>query len=86
MLPTMTQSGTQSKSLTVDDIALSPWISFAEIVVWSLVPVMLINGKGWTVVGGAAAICIVSLLVSIVCKAWWGKVPLAGRGGYGLDE
>lgn len=39
-----------------------------------------------TVVGGAAAICIVSLLVSIVCKAWWGKVPLAGRGGYGLDE
>lgn len=47
---------------------------------------MLINGKGWTVVGGAAAICIVSLLVSIVCKAWWGKAPLAGRGGYGLDE
>lgn len=76
----------ENKSLTVDDIALSPWISFAEIVVWSLVPVMLINGKGWTVVGGAAAICIVSLLVSIVCKAWWGKVPLAGRGGYGLDE
>lgn len=76
----------ENRSLTVDDIALSPWISFAEIVVWSLVPVMLINGKGWTVVGGAAAICIVSLLVSIVCKAWWGKVPLTGRGGYGLDE
>ena len=76
----------ENKSFTVDDIALSPWISFAEIVVWSLVPTMLVAGKGWTVVAVSTAICVVSLVVSIVCGAWWGKEPLAGRGGYGLDE
>lgn len=75
----------ENKSFTVDDIALSPWISIAEVFVWSIVPTMLVSGRGWAVVGVTAAICIASILVSIVFKAWW-KEPLAGRGGYGLEE
>jgi len=76
----------ENRSFTVDDIALSPWISLAEVVVWSIVPTMLVTGRGWAVVGVCAAICVISVLVSVVSKAWWGGKPLAGRGGYGLEE
>lgn len=70
----------ENKSYTVDDVALSPWLNFVEIVVWSLFPTMLVAGQGWTVVGISAAVAVASIAVAILCKAWWGKVPLAGRG------
>jgi len=76
----------ENKSLTVEDVALSPWLNFIEVVSWSLVPTMLVAGQGWTVVAATAAICIGCTVVSIVGRAWWGKKPLAGRGGYGLEE
>lgn len=70
-----------NKSHTVDDTAMTPWLSFCEIFTWSTVPVALINGQGWFVVGICALICVVAVAICLVGKMWYKDSP-AGRGGY----
>lgn len=69
------------KSLCLDDVALSPWVSFAEIVSWSAVPAALMTGKGWLAFAVTAGVCVFCLIAGIV-GGMWCKEPLAGRGGY----
>ncbi len=71
----------ENKSHTVDDTAMTPWLNFCEIFTWSTVPVALLNGQGWFVVGICTLICIVAIIINIVGKMWY-KDPMAGRGGY----
>lgn len=74
-----------NKSCTVEDTAMSPWLNFAEIFVWSTIPAALIAGQGWFVVAVCSAIFVFCIVACIVGKMWY-KDPLSGRGGVGLDE
>ena len=75
----------ENHSCTVEDTAMSPWLNFAEIFVWSAIPVALVNGTGMF----AAAICLgivaFCIIACIVGKMWY-KTPLAGRGAVGMDD
>lgn len=74
-----------NKSCTVEDTAMSPWLNFAEIFVWSTIPAALIAGQGWLVVGITSAIVVVCIAANIVGKMWY-KTPLSGRGAVGVEE
>ncbi|MBR6207456.1 MAG: sodium:glutamate symporter [Oscillospiraceae bacterium] len=74
-----------NKSLTLEDVALSPWSSFIDIFSWSLIPIALLSGRGWTVVAVCLALTVVPVILSIVCKAWYND-PLNKRGFYGVEE
>ena len=71
-----------NKSKTVEDTAMTPFLSFTELFVWSLVPTMLVAGQGWTVVAVTAAVFIGSILICMALKCWYPGLPLANRGGY----
>lgn len=71
----------ENKSHTVDDTAMTPWLSFCEIFTWSSVPVALLNGQGWLVVGICSLICVVAVAINLVGKMWYKGSPV-GRGGY----
>ena len=72
-------------SHTVEDTAMSPWLSFVEIFCWSLVPTMLLAGQGWTVVIVCVAAMVATVIAAFILKTWW-TAPLAGRGGYQGSE
>ena len=75
----------ENKSHTAEDVAMSPWINFVEIFMWSSVPAALLAGQGWLVVAITGAVAIACVAICITGKMWC-KEPLAGRGGYGLEE
>lgn len=68
----------ENKSGTLEDIALTPWINFIEILFWSAIPAALLNGQGWAVVGIIGASVVACLIITFVGKMWY-KDPLAGR-------
>lgn len=75
-----------NKSLTLEDVAMTPWLSFMEIFVWSLIPAALVAGHGWTVVAiTALAGCVLPIIIAILCKCWY-REPIDQRGFYGVDE
>jgi len=71
----------ENRSYTVEDTAMTPFLNFIEIFSWSAVPIALVNGQGWLVVGICAAVCVAAVAINLVGKMWY-KAPLAGRGGY----
>ncbi|MBQ4424179.1 MAG: sodium:glutamate symporter [Lachnospiraceae bacterium] len=73
----------ENRSHTVEDTAMFPFLSFAEVVLWSAIPVALLKGAGssWAVAGICFAISIAALIIAKVL-GWWFKGPLAGREGY----
>lgn len=74
-----------NKSYTVDDTAMSPWLSFCEVFMWSAIPTMLVAGQGWLAAGLCALVCVASVVISFIFKMWY-KQPLDARGGYQLNE
>ena len=71
----------ENKSHTVEDVAMFPFLSFAEVVLWSAIPVGLLNGQAWAIAGITGAIALAGVIVAIVLKLWW-KTPMDSRGGY----
>jgi len=74
-----------NKSLTIEDTAMTPFQGFVEVAVWSLIPVALINGQGWLVVGISAAAIVACFVLSAVFKMIY-RTPLSERGAYGIEE
>jgi len=75
-----------NKSKTVEDTAMSPIGSFIEILLWSTVPALLVNGKGWMPVIITAVATIALFIVAILTKTWWIKLPLSKRKFIGVAE
>lgn len=75
----------ENKSKTIDDTAMSPFIGFAEVLVWTLIPVSLVSGQGWTVVGVLFAATVVSIGASVIGKMWYTE-PLGDRKAIGVDD
>ncbi len=79
----------ENKSMTVEDTAMTPFLNFAEIVVWSAVPTMLIAGQGWTVVVIFTLGIIASIVAAIIFKTWYPAskylLDAKSRGGFGIE-
>jgi len=75
----------ENKSKTLESIAMTPWLNFVEVFVWSLFPQMLMFGQGWTVFAIMVVGTIVPIIISVVCKCWY-KEPITERGWYNVDE
>lgn len=71
----------ENRSHTAEDVAMSPWLNFAEVFLWSAIPAALVAGQGWIVVAGSVLVIVASVLPCILGKMWY-KTPLNSRGGY----
>lgn len=72
-------------SKTLNDTALAaPLTTPIELFAWSMGPVMLMTGKHWTFIGMYLAITAACIIVNIIFKWWWIKLPL-DRPGEGED-
>lgn len=65
----------KNESNTLEDQAMTPWLGFVEMVIWSAFPAMLVSGKGWIIVAISAAVVIVSFIIAIVGKFWYTSDP-----------
>ena len=61
----------ENKSKTVEDVAMTPLTSFVEIIMWSVIPVMLMNGQGWLIVGVLSIFVIASFIIGKLTGSWW---------------
>ncbi len=67
----------ENKSKTLNDTAFAaPFTTPAELFAWSMGPKMLITGQHWQFVGLYLAILLACILLNLVCKWWWLKLPL----------
>lgn len=64
-----------NESNTLEDQAMTPWLGFVEMVVWSAFPAMLINGKGWIIVVISAVVIVASLAIAMIGKFWYCTDP-----------
>ncbi len=66
-----------NKSKTLNDTAFAaPFTTPIEMFAWSMGPIMLMNGQHWKFVGLYLAILAACIVVNIVFKWWWHKLPL----------
>ncbi len=64
-------------SKTLEDTAFAaPFTMPMEMFAWSMGPIMLLTGQHWQFVGIYLAITALCILVNIICKWWWIKLPL----------
>lgn len=75
----------ENKSSTVEDTAMSPWLNFVEVFIWSAVPTALVAGKGWLAVGICTAVFLASIILPMMLKMWY-RQPLNGRKALGIQE
>ena len=76
----------ENKSLTLNDTAFACiFTTFSELFTWSFGPMMLLNGQHWLFIGIQLAIMAVCIIVNLVMKWWWIKLPLT-RPAVGEDE
>lgn len=61
----------ENKSKTIEDTAMTPLTSFVEIIMWSLVPAMLMNGKGWIIVGTLSIFVVACFVIAKLSGSWW---------------
>ena len=67
----------ENKSLTLNDTAFACiFTTFSELFTWSFGPMMLLNGQHWLFIGIQVAIMAVCIIVNLVMKWWWIKLPL----------
>lgn len=75
----------ENRSKTLEDTAMTPFLNFIEIAFWSMIPGLLIAGKGWLVVGVVTAATVVCLVLSKVLGLWY-TAPLSQRRFLGVDD
>lgn len=73
-----------NKCKVINDIAMSPFLSFIEVLYWSLIPSMLITGQGWLVVGVITVSCIACFVVAGAGKLMY-FTPVSQRKILGVD-
>lgn len=67
----------ENLSKTLNDTALAaPFTTPIEMFAWSMGPMLLLNGNHWQFIGLYLAITAVCIIVNIVMKWWWIKLPL----------
>lgn len=67
----------ENLSKTLNDTAFAaPFTTPIEMFAWSMGPMMLLGGKHWQFVILYLAITAVCIIVNMVCKWWWIKLPL----------
>ena len=67
----------ENKSLTLNDTAFAAiFTTFSEIFAWSFGPMMLLNGQHWLFIGIQLAIMAVCIVLNVVMKWWYLKLPL----------
>ncbi len=70
-----------NRSHTAEDVAMSPWLSLAEVFLWTMIPAALLSNRGWWVVLGSLVVCVISIAVCFIFKCWYTSPP-DSRGGY----
>lgn len=68
-----------NESNTLEDQAMTPWLSFVEMVVWSAFPAMLIQGKGTVIVVISAIVVVVSMVLAVAGGFWYTEDPAARK-------
>lgn len=67
----------ENLSKTLNDTAFAaPFTTPIEMFAWSMGPIMLLNGQHWTFIGIYLLITIVCIVVNMMFKWWWIKLPL----------
>ncbi len=67
----------ENLSKTLNDTAFAaPFTTPIEMFAWSMGPMMLLGGKHWQFVGLYLAITAICVIVNMVFKWWWIKMPL----------
>lgn len=67
----------ENLSKTLNDTAFAaPFTTPIEMFAWSMGPMMLLNGNHWKFIGIYLAILAACIIVNIVFKWWWIKMPL----------
>lgn len=67
----------ENLSKTLNDTALTaPFTTPFEMFAWSMGPIMLLNGQHWTFIGMYLALTAACIIVNLVFKWWWLKLPL----------
>ena len=71
----------ENRSHTAEDVAMSPWLSLAEVFLWSAIPAALVSGNGWLVVVASLVVMAVSIAFCVVGQMW-DTARMNARGGY----
>lgn len=67
----------ENRSKTLNDTAFAaPFTTPFELYAWSFGPRMLLNGQHWQFVGMYVALTLACVVVNVVFKWWWLKLPL----------
>lgn len=67
----------ENLSKTLNDTAFAaPFTTPFEMFAWSMGPIMLLNGNHWQFIGMYLALFIACIIVNLVFKWWWLKLPL----------
>lgn len=67
----------ENRSKTLNDTAFAaPFTTPFELYAWSFGPRMLLNGQHWQFVGMYVALTLACVVVNLVFKWWWLKLPL----------
>lgn len=67
----------ENRSKTLNDTAFAaPFTTPFELYAWSFGPGMLLNGKHWQFVGMYVALTLACVVVNVIFRWWWLKLPL----------
>lgn len=67
----------ENLSKTLNDTAFAaPFTTPIEMLAWSMGPMMLLNGNHWKFIGIYLVIFAACILVNVIFKWWWLKMPL----------
>ena len=67
----------ENRSKTLNDTAFAaPFTTPFELYAWSFGPRMLLNGQHWQFVGMYVALTLACVVVNVVFRWWWLKLPL----------
>lgn len=67
----------ENRSKTLNDTAFAaPFTTPFEMFAWGFGPMMLLNGQHWQFVGMYVALTLACVVVNVVFKWWWLKLPL----------
>lgn len=76
----------ENKSKTISDTAMTPFTNIFEVFTWSLVPGLLVSGRGWVPVIVLGLIVLVTLIIAKITKTWHFNTPKEERKALGVNN
>lgn len=77
----------ENKSKTLSDTAIvGVFNTPIELFAWSAGPIMLMTGKHWLYIGIFALMSVGCIVLSMIFKWWYVKIPLKDRGAVEIDD